>query len=567
MTVENTQALTAGHARPATGRRRQNAAGPGWTLGALLIATVVLVPLVAVVVIAFNPTENIWPHLLATTLPRYLSNSVLLAVGTAVLTAAVGAGAAWLVTMYRFPLSGWLEWWLLLPMAIPAYVAAYGLVDLLDYAGPVQSALRRTFGWTSARDYWFFSPRSAGFAIVVLAASLYPYVYLLSRAAFREQPSGSYEVARALGAGPWRLFWRIGLPLARPAIAAGSAIVMMEVVSDYGVSFYFGIQTLTTGIFSVWLETGNAGGAAQIACVILAVILGLMVLERYGRRRSRFFQSARQPRPVTRQPLHGLAALAATLLCLIPLAMGFLLPAAVILGHAIERPSEWFSAGLGLALWHTLTVGAVASMLTVGAALFLVYAVRLALSRTARMVLPLTTLGYGAPGAVLAVGILFPLAALDHRIADAILALTGHDPGLLLTGTAAAIVLAFVVRFFGIAEGAVDSAFGRISPSLPMAARSLGRTARGVLTSVYLPMLRGSVGTALLLVFVECVKELPATLLLRPFNYETLATRVQEKASLEKLGEAAPPALIVMAVGLVAVALLARASRARERRA
>ncbi len=566
MTGENSQALPGGTARTSQGRHRKVGAGPGWTLGALTIAAVVLIPLVAVVVIAFNPTENIWPHLLATTLPRYLTNSIILASGSAVLAAVVGAGAAWLVTMYRFPLSGWLEWWLLLPMAIPAYVSAYGLVDLLDYAGPVQSALRQTFGWASARDYWFFSPRSRGFAIVVLASALYPYVYLLARAAFREQPSGSYEVARALGAGPWRLFWRIGLPLARPAIAAGAAIVMMEVVSDYGVSFYFGIQTLTTGIFSVWLETGNAGGAAQIACVILAVIFALMVLERYGRRQSRFFQSARQPRPVTRQPLRGAAALLATGLCLVPLAMGFVLPAAVILGHAIERPSEWLSAGLGLALWHTLTVGAVASVLTVFGALFLVYAVRLALSRTARMVLPLTTLGYGAPGAVLAVGILIPLAALDHRIADAILAVTGHDPGLILTGSAAAIVLAFMVRFFGIAEGAVDSAFGRISPSLPMAARSLGRTARGVLTSVYLPMLRGSVGTALLLVFVECVKELPATLLLRPFNYETLATRVQEKASLEKLGEAAPPALIVMAVGLVAVTLLARASRARERR-
>ncbi len=565
MAGQNTQAFTAGTGPVPQGRQRRVGGGPGWTLGALVIAAVVLIPLVAVVVIAFNPTENIWPHLLATTLPRYLTNSVILAAGSAVLASAVGAGAAWLVTMYRFPLSRWLEWWLLLPMAIPAYVSAYGLVDLLDYAGPLQSALRQTFGWSSARDYWFFSPRSRGFAVVVLASALYPYVYLLSRAAFREQPSGSYEVARALGAGPWRLFWRIGLPLARPAIAAGAAIVMMEVVSDYGVSFYFGIQTLTTGIFSVWLETGNAGGAAQIACVILAVILCLMVLERYGRRRSRFFQSARQPRPVTRQTLRGLPALGATALCLVPLAMGFLLPTAVILGHALERPSEWLSPGLGQALVHTLVVGALASVLTVFAALFLVYAVRLALSRTARLVMPLTALGYGTPGAVLAVGILFPLAALDHRVADAILALTGHDPGLLLTGSAAAIVLAFVVRFFGIAEGAVDSAFGRISPSLPMAARSLGRTARGVLTSVYLPILRGSVGTALLLVFVECVKELPATLLLRPFNYETLATRVQEKASLEKLGEAAPPALIVMAVGLVAVALLARASRARER--
>jgi len=561
MTERNTQALTSDAARPAA---RATGGSLGWGVGALLIAAVVLLPIVSVAVIAFNPTENIWPHLIATTLPRYLSNTAILAAGAGILAAAVGAGAAWLITMYRFPFSGWLEWLLLLPLAIPAYVGAYGLVDFFDYAGPVQTALRHAMGWSSAQDYWFFSVRSRAVAVVVLAAALYPYVYMLTRAAFREQPAGSYEVARALGAGPAGLFLRVGLPLARPAIAAGTAIVMMEVVSDYGVSAYFGVQTLTTGIFSVWLESGNAGGAAQIACVMLGVILTLSLMERRGRRLSRYYQSARHPRPVARIELRGPAGWLATWLCLVPLIVGFVLPFGVLLGHALDRPGEWLSAGLLRALTHTLTTGLAASVLTVGGAVFLVYGVRLAGSVAARQLLPLTTLGYAAPGAVLAVGILVPVAAFDHRVADAVLWLTGRDPGLMVTGSAGAVILAYVVRFFAIAQGAVDSAFGRVPPSLPMAARSLGRSARGVLASVYLPLMRGSVGTALLLVFVDCVKELPSTLLLRPFNYETLATRVHEKASLEKLGEAAPPALMVIAVGLLAVALMARSSRGHE---
>ena len=445
--------------------------------------------------------------------------------------------------------------WQFRPMSAPTRVA-----DFLDYSGPVQIALREAFGWASARDYWFPAARSRGMAVLVLAGALYPYVYLLARAAFRELSSGSYEVARALGAGPWSVFWRVGLPLARPAIAAGAAIAMMETVADFGVADYFGIQTLTIGIFSTWLESGNAGGAAQIALVMLAAVGMLLALEKHGRRRARYFSSARQPRPVARAPLHGAAAWGATALCAAPFVFGFMLPVAVILRHALRHPESWFGPGLARALGHTVAVCGIAAALTVAAAMAMVYGTRLSGRRLPRTLLPLTTLGYAAPGAVLAVGILIPLAALDHRVADMILALTGTDPGLLLTGSAAAVVLAYLVRFFAVAEGSVDGAFGRISPSLPMAARSLGRSATGALGAVYLPLMRGSVASALLLVFVDCVKELPATMLLRPFNFETLATRVHEKASLENLGEAAPAALLVMAVGLVAVALLARAN-------
>jgi len=549
--------------------RRQEARAAGgrlWSAGAALIAALVALPILSVLWLAFNPTENIWPHLLATTLPRYLTNTAVLALGTGALAAAVGAGAAWLIAMYRFPLSGALEWLLLLPLAIPAYVGAYALVDFLEYSGPVQVALREGFGWASSRDYWFPPVKTRGGAVVVLAAALYPYVYLLARAAFREQPAGAYEVARALGAGPLGLFWRVGLPLARPAIAAGAAIVMMETVADFGVVSYFSVQTLTTGVFTTWLEMGNAGGAAQIAGLILALVFALVALEKLSRRRLRYYQSARQPRPVSRVALRGLQGWLATGLCLLPFAAGFLLPVGVMGFHAAANPEAWISPGLARALMHTLATGGIAAVLTVAAALFMVYGVRLTGRATPRLLMPFTALGYAAPGAVLAVGLLIPLAALDHRLADAWLALTGTDPGLMLTGTASAIVLAYVVRFFAIAQGAADAAFGRVSPSLPMAARSLGRDAGGALAAVYLPLMKGTIGSALLLVFVDCVKELPATMLLRPFNYETLATRTHEKASLENLGDASPAALLVIAVGLVAVALLARANIAPARR-
>ncbi|WP_172296816.1 iron ABC transporter permease [Pseudoruegeria sp. HB172150] len=532
-----------------------------WSAGALLIAALVLMPIVSVAWIAFHPTENIWPHLVSTTLPRYLKNTIVLTLSVGAICAVTGTALAWMTTLYRFPGSRILQWLLLLPLAIPAYVGAYALVDFLEYAGPVQTALRQMFGWQSSRDYWFPEIRSLWAAIVVLSGALFPYVYLLARAAFREQSGAVYEVAQALGAGPFRRFFRVGVPLARPAIAAGTAIVMMETVSDFGTVDYFAVQTLTTGIFSTWLQTGNAGGAAQIAAVILVLILALVTLEKIGRRRSRFYRMGRSQRPLEPIRLTGWPAWAATVLCTLPFLMGFVLPGGVILSHALDNPEHWVDRGLGLALWHTLVVGGSAAAITVVAALFLVYGLRQSRNRLPKLLLPLTTIGYAAPGAVLGVGLLIPMAAADNAIADAVEALTGADIGLLMTGSAFAIVYAYAVRFFAIAQGAADAAIGRVSPSLPMAARSLGRTAGGTLREVYVPLIRGSVGTALLLVFVDCVKELPATLLLRPFNYNTLATRVHEKASLEQIGQASPAALLVVAVGLLAVLMLARANR------
>ncbi|HHS88742.1 MAG TPA: iron ABC transporter permease, partial [Rhodobacteraceae bacterium] len=363
---------------------------------------------------------------------------------------------------------------------------------------------------------------------------------------------------RALGAGPVKRFFRVGLPMARPAIAAATAIVMMETVSDFGAVSFFSVQTLTTGIFSTWLEGGNRGGAAQIASVVLIAVLVLVGLEKKSRGQVRFYHLSRQHRAVVPLVLPGWRGWLAGALCAVPLAVGFLLPVGVFLSHALDASGLWSDPGLMRALVNTLFVGGAAAVMTVVAALFMVYGVRMTGRRLPVLLLPVTTIGYAAPGAVLGVGILFPLSGLDHMIANAVEAATGRDIGLILTGTAFAVIFAYFVRFFAIAQGAIDAAFGRVTPSLAFAARSLGEGPGGTLRRVYLPLIRGSLGTALLLVFVDSVKELPATLLLRPFNFNTLATRVYEKASLEQISQAAPAALMVIAVGLVAVLMLRR---------
>ena len=532
----------------------------GWSVGAVSIAITVLMPILSVIWFALHPNDNIWPHLLATTLPRYVINTLVLMVCVGSVSAIVGTGAAWFVVMYKFPGRHWLQWALLMPLAVPAYVGAYALVDFFEYAGPIQTVLRVTFGWTNSQDYWFPAIRTRGAAVIVLSAALYPYVYILARAAFREQSGAGYEVARALGAGPFARFWRVGFPLARPAIAAGVAVVMMETVNDFGTVDYFAVQTLTTGIFSVWLQGGNLGGAAQLATCVLTIVIILVTLEKLSRRKSRFFASARNSRPVTAVTLFGVRGLIAAVLCLIPVLLGFILPVTVLATHAIDA-NEWAAADLHKAITRTVVVAGLAAILTVVGGVFMAYGVRLSGKRLPALLMPITGIGYAAPGAVLALGILVPMAAFDNWFADGVLAITGYDPGLLLTGTAAALVLAYVVRFFAIAQGTADAALGRVPPSLPMAARSLGRSAGGTLRAVHLPLVRASIGSALLLVFVDSVKELPATLLLRPFNFDTLATRVHAKASLENIAEAAPAALMITLIGLAAVALLAKANR------
>ncbi len=527
----------------------------------ILLAGFIAMPVITVSALALTPVEGVWAHLLSTVLPRYLLNTLALMAAVGLAAGALGTVTAWLVTMCEFPLRRFFEWALFLPLAVPAYIGAYALVDFFEYAGPFQSMLRAVFGWSGADDYFFPEIRSLGGAAAVLSAALYPYVYLLVRIALREQSALPQDVARTLGAGPARRFLWVGVSMARPSIAAGVAIVMMESASDFGAVEYFAVQTLTTGIFSVWLDSRNVGGAAQLALAVLALMSVLVAVDRVSRRRMRFTRLTGSPAGSSRMELKRWPAAAAALFCLAPVAAGFLLPAGVVCAHALEGWRHWLDNDLARSLMNTLLTGAAAALLATAAAVVMVYSVQLSKTALASSVTPFSTLGYAIPGAVLGLGMLLPLASADHFIAESVTALTGFDPGLILTGSAFAVILAYCVRFFAVAHAAAESAMNRVSPSLRGAARSLGNTPFAALRRVYLPMIRGSLLTGFVLVFVDCVKELPATLLLRPFNFNTLATRVYERASLENLAEAAPAALLVTLVGSMGVVLLARANR------
>ncbi len=553
-----TTAADGGGAPVSHGARLWRPRFDGWTLGALILALLVAAPLIAVGWLALFPRENIWPHLIATALPRYLGNTLTLMALVGLGTAAIGAGAAWLVTMKRFPLRAVFDWALLAPLAVPAYIGAYALVELLEYAGPVQTAMREAFGWRNARDYWFPEIRSIWSAAFVLTLSLYPYVYLLARSAFREQSVCALEVSRSLGAGPWSCFFRVALPLARPAVAAGAAIAMMETLNDFGAVDYFAVPTLTAGVFAIWMESSNVGGAAQISSVMLLFVLALVGLERAGRRGRRYHNMSRRYRPIMREEMSPFWRWIAFIGCALPLTLGFLVPVGVIGWRALGHLEQWLEPDFWAALINTAWLAGLAAAIAAGAGLFLVYGARSSRSPLPRRLGQAATIGYAAPGAVLAVGVIVPAAALDRMIASAANDWFGLATGLILTGSAAGLIYAYVARFSAIAYGAIDSAFGRVTPSMEMAARTLGETKGGALRRVHLPIIKGSVLTAALLIFVDAAKELPATLILRPFDFDTLATRVYTYASLEQLEQAAPAALAIMLVGLVPVAILIR---------
>ncbi len=540
-----------------TTRRRLGGEGL-WQAGGFAIALAVALPIAAVAWIAFFPDENIWPHLFQTVLWDYVATTLWLMLGVAIGTIAIGVGTGWLVSTADFPGRRWFQWALMLPLAAPTYIVAYVYTDLLEFAGPVQSALRALFGWQTVRDYWFPDIRTTGGAVAMMVLTLYPYVYLLSRAAFLEQAAASSEASRTLGAGPWRTFFRVALPLARPAVVVGVALALMETLNDFGTVDYFAVRTLTAGVFNVWLKMGNVGGGAQIALVMLAFVILLIVLERLERRRRRYYALSTRQRRARRRPLAGAAAWLAALACFLPVALGFLVPAGVLLRHAVVHAgSSWSSRFPEYAL-NSLLLAAGSAVLCVVLATFLAYAVRLRGGRWLRGAARVASLGYAVPGAVLAVGILVPFGAFDNAFDRWMRETFGIGTGLLLSGTVAAVMFAYVARFFALSYGALEAGLGRVRPSMEMAARTLGEGPTGTLARVHLPLLRGTLLTALLLIFVDVMKELPATLLLRPFNFDTLATYVYRFGSTEQLELSALGALSIVAVGLAPVILLNR---------
>lgn len=529
-----------------------------WTAGAVVITAIVALPILTVLGAAFFPTENIWPHLWETVLPGYVIATLELMGGVAAGTIVIGVSAAWLITMCSFPGRRIMEWALVLPLAMPAYVVAYVYTDILEYAGPVQGLLRDTFGWATARDYWFPEIRSLGGAIVVMTMTLYPYVYLLARSAFLEQSSGVGEAARTLGCSPWAAFRRVSLPMARPSIVVGVSLVLMETLNDFGTVDFFAVQTLTTGMFNVWLVMNNTGGGAQIAVVMLIFVVLLLVAERIARRRRGYHDMSTRPRRPVRFELRGAHRLIAVLVCTVPVLVGFVIPAGLLMSYAIEFYGVSMSNRYPQAAFNSIMLAALAAAAAVLIGLFLAYAVRLRKSTTLRNLARFASLGYAVPGAVLAIGILFPFGAFDNAVDSFMRATFGISTGLILSGTIVAILFAYVVRFLALAYGTLEAGLGRVTPHMDDAARTLKHGPAQALIKVNLPIIRGSMMTAAILIFVDCMKELPATLLLRPFNFDTLATYVYQFASDELLEECALGALTIVAAGVIPVILLTR---------
>ncbi|MEL6814827.1 MAG: iron ABC transporter permease [Cyanobacteria bacterium J06598_3] len=516
----------------------------------------VFVPVLVVLGSIFADAGEIWSHLVETVLAQYVINSLTLMVGVGIGVLVLGVGTAWLVAMCAFPGVRVFEWALLLPLAAPAYLLAYTYTDWLEYFGPVQTGLRSLFGWQSATDYWFPNVRSLGGAIAMFSLTLYPYVYMLARVAFLEQSVCTIEASRSLGCDPWKSFTKVAVPLARPAIIAGLSLALMETLNDFGTVQYFSVPTFTTGIYRTWFGMGERVAAAQLSAMLMLFILALILLERWSRRQAQYYQANNSSQAPTAYQLGPLRGMLAFIACLFPIAFGLLLPGWLL---ALMVKKNWADAldnrFLELAQNSLLLAGLTAAIALI-LSLVLAYGQRLDGSRLLRLGVRLSAMGYGIPGAVIAVGILIPVTRFDNAIAAWAKSVFGVSPGLLISGTIIALIFAYLVRFLAVALGSVESGLAKIRPNLDDAARSLGYTPTKTLVKIHAPLMTSSLLTAIMLVFVDVMKELPATLVMRPFNFDTLAVRVYQYASDERLVEAAAPALTILLVGLLPVIVL-----------
>ena len=538
--------------------RRRRKASPVWSVATAAILAVLVLPVATIVILSLAPGAEVSATLMTSVLPQALVTTLLLMALTGAATLTVGTLAAWLVTLYRFPGRRIADRLLVLPLAMPAYLTAYTYGDLLSYAGPLQSGLRHLLHLAPGAPSLLPEVRSLGGAVFVLGAALYPYVYLSARASFLTQSVCALEVGRTLGRTPMGVFLSIALPMARPALVAGTALVVMECMADFAAVQYLGVPTLTPTIFSTWLQRGNLGGAARLSTILL-VLIGLMVAaERWGRGEALSHNTTGRYRSIPFHELDGWKGYAALAACLLPSFLGFAIPSAALLVNALHHADSLLDDAFWPAARNSILLAAAAGAASILLALVLSYARRVAPNGLTRLGVAVAGLGYALPGTVLAIGLLIPLGALDNAI-DAIMRATfGVKTGLLLTGSVVSLTFAYVTRFLAVALGAVESGLTRISPNLDAAARALGETPLSVLRRVHVPLLIPSLASGALLVFVDAMKELPATLLMRPFNFDTLATRVYELAALEEFEQAAPGALAIVVAGLIPVLVLHR---------
>lgn len=538
-----------------------------WGFSIVMIALLMALPIMVIASFIFQPTNENWQHLLDNLLSEYVVNSLLLMLGVSAGVLSMGVITAWLTSMCEFPARRYFSWALLLPLAIPAYIIAYTYTGLFDFSGPIQSQLREWFGWEYG-DYWFPEVRSLGGAISMLSLVLYPYVYMMSRAAFLEQSICVLEVSRTLGNTPLNSFFRVALPLARPAIVTGLSLALMETLADFGTVQYFGVDTFTTGIFRTWFGMGDSGTAAKLSAVLLSFVFALIMLERWSRSRARFHHTSNKYSKIKRFQLTGFRAFLAFVACLLPVFFGFILPAVQLLIWTFTTAEEVIDASFFTLVGNSLLLACIAAIVAVAIALLLSYGKRLLKSPITNASVSIASMGYAVPGTVIAVGVLLPFAWLDNSIDALMREHFNVSTGLLLSGTLFALVFAYTVRFLSVSIQAIDAGMGKIKHSMDDAGRSMGLSPMRVLREIHYPLMKGTVLTALLLVFVDVLKELPATLIMRPFNFNTLAVRAYEMAADERLADAGAPALMIVLTGLLPIILLSRAishSRAGEK--
>lgn len=534
----------------------------GWSVSsglALVFVLVVFLPIAALAVHSMSSGVDHWSNLLRYVLPVATKNTIVLLLGVAVVVSIVGTTTSWLVTAFYFPTRKILVWALLLPLSLPAYIMAFAYVDLLHPLGPIQGLIRELLGYTSPREFRLPDARSMGGAILVMSMSLYPYVYFATRAMFINQPVNLIEAARILGCTPRQAFFRLILPMARPAIVIGVVLALLETLNDIGASEFLGIQTLTTSIFNTWVARSNLGGAAQIACIMMGVVVLLIFIERHARRRQRFSNTQRMSTVKPRE-LKGWQGIAAMLYCWVPIVLGFIAPVWYLSWEAYKRLAQGqvISSNLWKSAWNTVYVSIVATVITVAVGLLIVWVMRDPRFKFKKLYGRIGSLGYAIPGTVLAIGLLIPYAWADSAIAAFMTSVFSWPPQLYIMGGIAGLVIAYMVRFLAMTIGSLEAGYERIPHQLDTASRSLGQSYGQTFFRVHLPLLKPAIGTGALLVFVDTMKELSITLLLRPMNFETLATWLYAEAARGTYEEGVIAGLLIIAVGLIPVIFLAR---------
>ena len=528
------------------------------SLGALFIAAIIAIPILTIFYMALSSEKNIWPHLSSTVLPGYIITTLIVLFGVGLITLVIGIGLAWIVTVYNFPFRRILEWLCLIPLAMPTYIIAYTYGEIFDYPGFLQSSLRFIFGWQSYKDYWFPDIYSNGGVIFVMSFVLYPYVYLTSRAAFLRQSISLIEVSSTLGYSLTSSFFRIALPMARPAIIIGLILVMMESMNEFAAFEYYGVNTLSVGVYVTWLEKNNLSGAAQIAIFMLIFVFLLMIIERKLRNKRSFVQKNNNTLAINRVQLVGLRAYIISMICFLPILIGFIFPSIVLLDFIIQRYYEIDIIKYLQLVLNSIYLSSFAAFLTLVISIYLINVSISSNNFIIKLSIGVSRLGYALPGVVLALGIIVPVITVDNFLKGLIGDVFGISMGLIISGTAIGVLYAYIVRFLTIAYGTIESGFSALNPDLGAASRVLGRSRIQTLLGIQLPIIKPALIAAVLLVFVDSMKELPATLLLRPFNFDTLATHVYTYASLSSLEDAALPAMTIVAVGIIPIIFINR---------